>query len=70
MTAFFILLGIVYYSAVMCALLGSVALAYWCYLYYGPHWGEYNDDATRDLMARIDMMNEEAARAQEEENNK
>ena len=68
LTAFFILLGIVYYSAVMCALLGSVALAYWTYLYYGPHWGEYNDEATRELMAKIAEL--EAANEQETENNK
>ena len=38
LTIFFILLGILYYSVVMCALAGTVVIAYWAYLYYGPHW--------------------------------
>ena len=65
LTAFFVLLGIVYYSAVMCALLGTVALAYWTYLYYGPHWGDYNDEATKNLMSEIERLKAEQALEEE-----
>ena len=42
MTIFFVLLGILYYSVVMVALLGTAVVAYWSYLYYGPHWDQYD----------------------------
>jgi len=45
LTIFFILLGILYYSVVMVALLGTCVVAYWAYLYYGPHWTKDDEQA-------------------------
>lgn len=42
LTIFFVLLGILYYSVVMVALLGTAVVSYWAYLYYGPHWDKYD----------------------------
>ena len=45
LTIFFVLLGVLYYSVVMVALGGSVVVAYWSYLYYGPAYAEFDDNA-------------------------
>ena len=44
LTVFFVLLGVLYYSVVMVSLAGTVVVAYWAYLYYGPHWTREGDD--------------------------
>ena len=45
LTIFFMLLGILYYSVVLVAILATAVVAYWSYLYYGPHWEQYDKQA-------------------------
>jgi glucan phosphoethanolaminetransferase (alkaline phosphatase superfamily) len=64
LTVFFVLLGILYYSVVMVALAGAVVVAYWAYLYYGPHWTTTGDEQAIDIQR---MINERDAAAKCEE---
>jgi hypothetical protein len=62
LTIFFVLLGILYYSVVMVSLAGAVVVAYWAYLYYGPHWTETGDEQALEIQAAIDCRKAEEDR--------